>query len=391
MIDAARRAGALIPGVVMAAVAAAMLLTMTFATQTQTYDTMLYARSLWGVAHGDLNNIVYGTHVFGVHAQAGLVLLAPLARAWHPATVLIVAQCAAFAATLALGGAAVARAVPSKTVASAFVAGLGGAALLAMSPLVINPFFFDARPDLLGVPLLTAGLLRMQARGMLDARVVAWLAAGVAMREEFATVAVLALMYVPPGIDDRLGRGRRWAAAGAMLAWLALYWLVVRPSLGDGARADQATADLFGGGAALGYRAAVLALIITTGGALVLRGWRFALPALPGLALILAVSKLGMGALSFQYSMFAAPGLIAAAAAGAAALGEASAVRRRVELGVAVAVSALAFALAAAAPGGGRYRQTTCTPVRVRRRAPSTKRAARSTRCHRMQAYSRPR
>lgn len=354
-IDTARRTGALTVGLVAAGIAALMLLTMTFVTQTQSYDTMLYARSLWGVAHGDLQNTVYGTHVFGVHAQLGLLVLAPLALLWHPATVLVLAQCAAFAATLAMGGTAIARAVPTRTVASALGAGLAGALLLAMSPLLANPFFFDARPDLLAVPLLTAGLLRMQARRALDVGVVVWLAAGVAMREEFATVAALALLYVPPGFDDRLGRGRRWAAAGAMLAWLGLYWFVVRPALGDGDRADQATADLFGGGAALGYRAAVVALALTTAGGLVLRGWRFALPALPGLALVLAVSKLGMAALSFQYSMFAAPGLIAAAVAGAASLASTPLARRRAELAFAVVVSVAAHALASAAPGGGRY------------------------------------
>lgn len=348
-------AGALIPGVVVAAVAAVMLLTMTFVTQTQSYDTMLYARSLWGVAHGDLQNTVYGTHVFGVHAQLGLLLLAPLALLAHPAAVLVLAQCAALAATVTMGGTAIARAVPARSVTAALGASAGGALLLAMSPLLVNPFFFDARPDLLAVPLLTAGLLRMQARGALDVGVVVWLAAGVAMREEFATVAALALLYVPPGIDDRLGRGRRWVAAGAMLAWLGLYWFVVRPAFGDGDRADQATADLVGGGAALGYRAAVVALALTTAGGLVLRGWRFALPALPGLALVLAVSKLGMAALSFQYSMFAAPGLIAAAVAGAASLARAPLARRRAELAFAVVVSVLAHALASAAPGGGRY------------------------------------
>ncbi len=354
-IESARRTGALAVGLLFAGIAALMLLRMTFVTQTQSYDTMLYARSLWGVAHGDLQNTVYGTHVFGVHAQLGLLLLAPLALLAHPAAVLVLAQCAALAATVTMGGTAIARAVPARSVTAALGAGVGGALLLTMSPLLVNPFFFDARPDLLAVPLLTAGLLRMQARRALDVGVVVWLAAGVAMREEFATVAVLALVYVPPGINDRLGRGRRWVAAGAMFAWLALYWFVVRPALGDGARADQATADLFGGGAALGYRAAVVALTVTTAGALVLRGWRFAPPALPGLALVLAVSKLGMGALSFQYSMFAAPGLIAAAVAGATSLAAAPPARRRAELAFAVVVSVLAHALASAAPGGGRY------------------------------------
>lgn len=119
----------------------ALLHRLLYLGYAQTFDTLLYARALWGVAHLDLHNPAAGVHAFSVHAHWGLVVLAPLARVADAATVLLLAQGVSAGLTAALVGLA-AGAVAAR-------AGLGrGSALVAVaaallgtiaSPLVANP------------------------------------------------------------------------------------------------------------------------------------------------------------------------------------------------------------------------------------------------------------
>lgn len=270
--------------------------------QTQSYDLLLYGRSLWGVATGHLFNPVYGTPVFGVHANLVLLALTPFAWLLEPAAVLIVAQAGSLAVSLWLVG----REAPARRATLLVL-------LVALSPLLHNPFTFDARPDLIGVPLLLGALLRMRARGAVDVVTIALLAGATACREEWGFVAAAAIMTAPWTTATLAAAWRRTALASAYAAWPAIYMVVLRPAIGAGDRAERATSELlsFGWGG-WDYRAAVVVALLAVGGGVWLRGWRWAGAAIPGVLLVLAIDKFGIDALRFHYAMFALPGLLAA-------------------------------------------------------------------------------
>ncbi len=355
---------------------------------SQSYDTALYARSMWGVAHGEALNPVYGTHWLGVHANGVLWLTAPLTRWMAAWKVLVLTQSLAFGATLALLFVAAQRAVApllrtadDGTISARTWIVLTGAwtwVALAGAPLLINPFFFDARPDLVAVPLLLAGLLRVLWRGGWDARAFLWLVAASMVREEFAAIAAASLMLTPPA--QRLAPGaaetlppRVWSipkrALGAAVlgGWFCAYWWGVRPALLDGAasaRALQAAGDLFSsGGPSVGaFRGALAVAVVTFGGGFALRGWRWLGPAIPGLLFVALSSKMADQALNFHYPMFAAPALAVAAIAGLRAFAERAATHgahRRMAVPALVGASVVAVVVSAAFgahPLGARFK-----------------------------------
>ncbi len=305
--------------------------------QGQSYDTLLYARSLWGMAHGHWFNPAYGTHVFGIHANVALLPLAPLTWLLPAAVVLAAAQAVALTATLD----AVARHARHTAITAV--------GLATLSPLVLNPWLFDLRPGLLAIPLLTGALLRLRAHGTLDARAIALCAAAALVREEFAVVAA-AGVTLAPGLRSQLGR--RAGVAAVLLAYMAVYWFFLRDAFsgGAGARADQAASDLLAASqGAWAYRAQLAAALAATGGGVIWLGWRWLGAALPGLGLAVLLAKQPEHALSFHYTMFAAPGLLVALVDGLERVRHARATLAA--LGVAVATS-LAFG---SIPGGARF------------------------------------
>ena len=308
----------------------------------QSYDSLLYARSLWGIAHDAWFNPAYGTHAFGIHLNLGLLPLAPFARVVPAAVVLAFAQAAAFGGTLALFVRAVGA---TKGVAWAGAA----AALFLLSPLVVNPFVFDLRPGVVGVPLVFAGLLRLRRTGTVDAGVVAWLLAAAMVREEFALLGAAGLALAPL---PRQGLRRRLLVAAGLCAYFAAYWFGIRPLLAGGERADDAAAALFAGDtAAWTYRLQLALALAATLGAWCWRGWRWAGAALPGVGLVLVLAKLPEHALSFHYAMFAAPGLLMAAVDGFDRPTRAPRAALAASLSIALAAT-LAFG---AVPGGARF------------------------------------
>ena len=324
-----------------AGVGLALLLTRLFTVgMAQSYDTMLYGRSLWGIGHGEGFNPVYGMHWLGIHANLLLAPLAPLTRVFSSWSLLVGAQALAYAAVVALaidaalrvvcgggpGGVAAepaaTRAAPGPGLVARVLAGSWALVALAFSPLLVNPFLFDARPDLVAVPLLFTGLLRAERRGGWDRRAMLWLVAAALVREEFAAIGAATLVLSPPSTSpERWGLRERVLAACALGAWFALYWWVVRPGFAGeyaGARADEAAADLFATADpdAGRFRRAFLLAALGFGGGLALRGWRWLGPAIPGLVFVALSTKLASFALNFHYSMFAAPALAVASIAG---------------------------------------------------------------------------
>lgn len=302
-----------------------------------TYDTLLYGRSLWGVAFAEPFNTAYGTHWLGVHANFVLYPLAPLARVMEPWRVLVWAQSVAFGATIALIVVAALRAVrpagdgelgsrsrvvPAWLVVVWAVVAVGGA------PLLLNPFLFDARPDLIGVPLLLAAFLRVERRSGWDGAALAFVVAAALVREELAVMGAAGMIgFVAPRSDasrpapQTWGWLRRGLAAAALVGAFAFYWFVVRSSLSDAysaERAGRAATDLFGGatGEVGPYRVQLALAALSFGGGVALLGWRWLLAAVPGLAFVALATKQPENALNFHYALLAAPALAAASVSG---------------------------------------------------------------------------
>lgn len=315
-------------GTVAALVALGVLWSGLLQHRAQSFDVMLYARGLWGLAHGDGNNPVAGTATLAVHFHGGLLVLAPLARWIGGVQALIVAQALALGATVAITVAAGLRALsPNDGDAlrwgGAWATLLGGATWL--SCWTINPFFFDVRPDLLAVPLALAGLLRLQRSQRIDAGVAALTVAAVLMREEMAmTIAAAAL--VAPGVRADL-RARLLLALAVIGLWAA-YLLWGRTWLGGAgatARLDGTVGVFLGTPptqwpaqfwALAGNRASLLATAAATLGGAALLGGRWWLAAAPGLAWVLVSLRTPDDALRYHYPLFAAPALLVAGVAG---------------------------------------------------------------------------
>jgi hypothetical protein len=301
-------------GTLVAAIVGSLVFRSLFVAIPQSYDALLYGRSLWGVATDHPFNTVYGTHWLGIHANLVFFVLAPLARLVEPVAILAAMSALSLGACATLVGGALGVAAPARsaTVAffGAFVAGL-------LTPLVTNAYLFDARPEALAVPLLVAGLLRARARNEFDLLALGLVAAAGAVREEFAIIGAVALVVAPIPWACRRAASVRVVFAAALLGCAAAYVLWLRPALDSGfagERAATAADDLFGWGdaATWRYRGTLLVSLAATGGGLTLAGWRWLGVAGAGLAFCLAIDKHPDAALRFHYLMLLAPGLLLA-------------------------------------------------------------------------------
>ncbi len=363
--DATRPAGSVaaawVAGGIVAAGIGWLLHRLLFEGRAFSFDAMLYSRSLWGLANGDFDNPVIGLNTFAIHGHFLLGLLAPLAWLMPAALALALAQAASAGATAGLAAAAFGRAARGDGPAWAW--GLWGAALVVLgAPLVLNPFLYDVRPDLWGVPLVTAGLLRAVERGGFDREAIGWMAPAALVREEFAIVIAAGLVVSPRGGEGSLPRRTLLLTAGVLGGWFVAYWFGIRAWLGGSEQ--SAAAHLTGSMGArpgdgldltawLGWKGLLVGILLASGGGLALRGWRWAGSCLPGLAILLASRWMLEEQLNLHYSMFVAPGLIAATVAGWRAVADQP--RRRLWAGVATAVAAGCFVVGSAAPGGGRF------------------------------------
>ena len=305
------RAGAPIHVWVMAALAAGALLMLhlrtLYVTQTASYDTLLYARSLYGIAVGEPFNPVYGTHWMAIHANLLLVPLAPLARVVEPATILAVQQALAAGWTVWLVGAGLHdhQAGRGRVV--------GPTLLVASSLLLVAAFTFDPRPESIAVPLGLVVFDRLARQGDWDRWSVLAALLMVMAREEFALV--LAGTVVMPGLRPR-GRQLAVMVSGVAGAWFVGYWFGLRPWLDAGFaddRANEAATALFGwgNGETWKYRGAVVLALLTMGGCALLRRPLWLLAAAPGVLWLLAIDKGGLDALRYHYAMLALPVLLA--------------------------------------------------------------------------------
>ena len=353
--------------VLAAAALAALLWHLLYRGIPHSYDPMTYSWSVWGVSHGDFFNPVVSAPVFGVHGQLVQLLLAPLVRLIAPAMVLVLAQAAALGATVFLAALAFARVATEGGDRSPGRAALLGAVLVTLgSPLVLNAFLFDVRPEMLGIPLIVAGLLRAERRGDLDGVAVALLLSSLAAREDYAILVAPALLLIPGrgGVSTR----SRVAAAAFAVAYFGAYLLVVRRLLGgpELVRGFNTIAANMLDPAADSGRASTLAellrfkgeilLVAAAGfGGFALKGGRWLLLPIPGLLFLLAQNRLQPWVLNTHYSIFAAPALVVAAVAGYRRWVGKGSPRPVATVSLALAAAAGCFLLSSAAPGGGRY------------------------------------
>lgn len=348
-----------------AALFATLLHHLVFRGWAHSYDSAIYVRSLWGVATGNMTNPWVDLHVLSIHANFVLFLLAPLTVVFHPATVLIGAQSIALGVTIGLVASETLRIAESARMdrysvfaSCAFcVCGVTGGA-----PLVVNPFLFDIRPDLIGIPLLTYGLLRARRQGGFDVRAVAPMLAALLVREEYMMVIVGAMVLGP--IRARLPTEWRLRAVTLLLAvgYWALYWFGFRNWIGDGSYAiAQEVGAAFldetelSSGQVLGFKLEIVLAFLLSSGGLLLMGWRWIGPALPGLLFLLISSRMQDLILNFHYVMFVIPGVLVASVHGF----ERWTTRTRHAVWpafVAAALITITFAWSSALPGGGRYR-----------------------------------
>lgn len=319
-----------------------------FEGQAQSYDAPLYVRSLWGIAHGDYNNSLIDYPSLAIHTQSALLVLAPFARVWHAADVLIAAQAFAFAGTLFVWLSALLRA---RRVRAALVASWACVLFVYGMPLVANPFVFDVRPEMLGVLFATAGLLRSAERQRFDAAAVALLLLSAAAREEFALVAACALTLSPVA---RGGPGWSLRARMATAVVLVLYALcnsfLWSRDLSSAAHlnSDASWSDL------VLAKLQLTAAFVASGGGLAALGYRWLGSALPGLGLLAVSTWMARDQVSFHYGMFVAPALLTASYAGYASLARRSQLPRA-WLGAHVAIALASAACLSAFPGGARF------------------------------------
>ena len=322
-----------------------------FEGQAQSYDAPLYVRSLWGIAHGDYNNSLIDYPSLAIHTQSALFVLAPFARIWHTADVLIAAQALAFSATLFVWLSALLRARRATAAVTVLLASWASLLFMYGMPLVANPFVFDVRPEMLGVLFATAGLLRSAERQRFDTAAVSLLLLSAAAREEFALVAAFGLTLSPVARGGPGWSLRARATAAGMLILYALcntyFWSR------DVSQAAHLTSAASWAELAVA-KLQLTAAFVASGGGLAALGYRWLGSALPGLGLLAVSSWMASDQVSFHYGMFVAPALLTASYAGYAALGRRSRLPRA-WLGAHVAVALACAAWLSALPGGARF------------------------------------
>lgn len=353
--------------VVSAVVLFALLWSSLYQGAAQSHESVIYPQALWGLGHGAPQNSVYPIHSLAIHGHFVYYLLVPFTAIAPAAIVLMVAQAVTLAATLLVVFFALRRAI-GELASPAWVA-LGGCFFFVIgSPLLMNPFLFDTRPDLFAVPLVAAGLLRAESKDGFDWKAAAIMLPAVFVRVEWSLVVAVALVLVPPGLNHKLSRFQRWALAVLCMAYFVAFWVWIRGWLGGGeafARTENAlTVLVFAdeGGLTDGMtrllltKVEIVAIGLVTMGTLTIRGWRWLGSGALGFGLLLITTKHYEQTLNLHYAMFAAPALLTASVAGLRRWQGGKRKPGRTHVLAAIAVALVCYVFSSALPGGGRFR-----------------------------------
>jgi len=330
------------------------------------FDTTIYVRTMWGIANGEPMNPLVGTHGLALHGNFILYLLAPFTEVANPVTILIAVHALSLGALVFLITRAILR-IWSEGGASngeAQMAALwAGLVFVAGTPLLLNPYVFDVRPEVIALPFVAGALLRAERRGGFDKWGLILLLVTLSVREEFTIVAASAVLFAP------FGNGTmklRWRLAFATVcgAYLVAYWYGIRPALAPEhmAAADHSSYGFFSTAsipeahrtvsAILQSKAELLLLVVLSCGATTIWGWRWFAAAMPFVVLMLLTLRQHHNLINYHYSLFIAPGLIVMGVAG---------LRRHLERGrlklvfaAGAAAAILSFVMSSTLPGGGR-------------------------------------
>lgn len=279
------------------------------------FDTMIYARGIWGVARGIFWNSVRDANTFAVHANVVNFALAPFTYVLKSATVMAIWQSTAFGVTTF----AVLRACQegATTIKDALVrTGLGFVCGIVTPAFVINPFLFDARPDLMLTCFVTLALLRVRRVGDWDGRALLFAVLALMCREEVGVLAAFAL-WTTPRTTSLLTNRKRAVISVLFVAYTATYFLGVRAIIGNlpvldplqhfqaAEGADEVHDQIRGkltliGGALLG------------GAPFIWRGWRWLISALPAVAVLAKFEFDPIRQIALHYTMFCAPSILLA-------------------------------------------------------------------------------
>lgn len=285
--------------------------------ETRGFDSMIYARSIWGIASGNFWNPVRETHVFAVHATWVMFVLAPLTMFLKSATVLAVSQGVAIGLTTHAVVAAVQEGAVSYSRAT-LVSVIAVVCGILAPAYVINPFLNDARPDVLLIPLLTLAFLRVRKVGDWDRLAMGFAIAAVMCREEVAVVTAFAL-WVTPRRTPLLSNRTRALVSCALVGYVALYYFPVRALLSDRSALDPlrdfTTGTDGGGGDVRDLLLAKLTLIgaaLLGGAPFLWRGWRWLPAAIPGALVLLTFRFDPPRQVALHYAMFCSPAVLVA-------------------------------------------------------------------------------
>ncbi len=247
------------------------------------YDTGIYARLIWNVAHGQgYYGPVSPHNHLGIHFSPIVVLLAPLTYIWHPVSVLMATQALAFCGTLFLLFKIVHEVVDLDDVPRRLFAGAIIIMCILSRPMMAG-LWFEFHPSTLGMPII-AGMILLLIKGR-----VGWM--WVLAPFLLATKEVGLLSLAGIGIYAGLVLGR-WRTALAL--WLtvgvasALIFGVVMPWARGGA--DWTHTERLGPFTFPGEKLLYLRNLILAAGLLPLLHWRACAAVLPTTLLNLTVS-----------------------------------------------------------------------------------------------------
>jgi uncharacterized membrane protein len=266
------------------------------------FDLALYARSLWGIAHGVPFNPLRDQHALALHSHGILYLLAPLTKLASPVYLLLTLQ------AISLGGAGLLLyAISKRRLGSQPIA-----ACVALSyffyPVAANTALFDMHPKTLAMmPILCVldGLDRNPETVRSLWKAGAWMLLCFACREDiaicFGVIGVYWLLVL------------RRVRAGLLLvilsaAFFLLYELVVRPALGADFASMQAHFGALNAAAVLNQADIAYILLLLGGFAfLPLLGPRFAIGATVPIAINILSNFAQTNAIRSHYAFLALP------------------------------------------------------------------------------------
>ncbi len=327
-------------GLAVFALVVTLLHALLFLGRAHSIDALLYAQSLEAIASHEMGAEALGRAPLEVHGHLVLYLLAPLTHWLHPTWVLIGAQGIALGTTFGL------LANSRRT--------LLVSPLLLASPLVINPFLFDIRPGLIGVPFFFYALQRtyVQTHSLGGRSLLAYVAAALC-REEFALLAALAVWILAPRMPSRRDRIKRLLLACVFALYFVAYYAFTRV----GGQHDSLllhTAASVGFSQLIEYKALLVASwLLSAGGLWLLASKRLVVLCAAGLFPAFVSTWMIDSQVSFHYGMFAIAPVLLATRQALTRLHMWTTWKKLAPLGLCIA----GFLIFSALPGGGAFRE----------------------------------